>query len=111
MTSDSGIASWPVEAEGKGLWALPFCVPHGHCWLEGHKMNPLLPLIWGGCGVVIVVAAARSRHSQRAARTGELAVGALYLGGGAVVNALLVAAGEDYHDFADRSSISFVRDT
>src|SRR3954471_10357323 len=74
-------------------------------------MNPLLPLIWGGCGVVIVVAAVRSRHSRRAARTGELAVGALYLGAGAFVNALLLVTGEDYHDFAARSYIRFVRDT
>lgn len=74
-------------------------------------MNPLLPVIWVGCGVVIVVAAIQSRHSRRAARTGQLAVGVLYLGAGALVNALLLATGEDYRDFADGSYIAFVRHT
>jgi hypothetical protein len=74
-------------------------------------MNPVLPVIWVGCGVVIVVAAVRSRHSERAARTGQLAVAVLYVGAGALVNALLLATGEDYDDFADGSYLAFVRDT
>ena len=71
----------------------------------------MLPIIWATCGVAVVVAAIWSRHSRRAARIGELAVAALYLGAGALVNGLLLATGEDYHDFADRSYIPFVRDT
>jgi len=70
------------------------------------QMSPLLPAVWISCGVVIMVAAARSRRSRHAARVGQVAVGALYLGAGALVNVLLLATGEDYADFAHGRSTS-----
>lgn len=71
----------------------------------------MLPIIWMGCAAVIIVAALRARHSRRAARIGQLGVAALYLGAGALVNAVFLATGEDYAEFADSAYIPFVRDT
>lgn len=66
---------------------------------------------WLLCAAVVVTAALRSRHDPQAARTGLQGLAALYLLGGALVNALLLATGEDYADFADGSAIPFVRNT
>lgn len=71
----------------------------------------MLQLIWVACAVVIIAAAVRARHSRRATRTGRWAVGLLYLAAGALVNAVFLATGEDYAEFADASYIPFVRDT
>jgi hypothetical protein len=67
--------------------------------------------VWLACALVIIVAAVRSRHSARATTVGRHAVAALFLGAGAAVNAIFLAAGEDYVDFADGSYIPFVRHT
>ena len=45
------------------------------------------------------------------ARVGRWAVGVLFIGAGALVNAALLVAGEDYADFASGSAVAFVRDT
>jgi hypothetical protein len=74
-------------------------------------MNPLLPVLWVGCGAAVVVSAVRSRHDRRANRSGMRAVAALYLGAGAFVNTLMLMTGEDYADFADGSYIPFVHHT
>src|SRR5919199_2603394 len=71
----------------------------------------MLQLIWLTCAVAIVAAAVRAGRSPRAARIGRLAVGTLYLGAGALVNAAFLASGEDYADFADHAYIRFVRET
>jgi hypothetical protein len=71
----------------------------------------MLQIIWVACAVVIITAALRAKHSKRAARAGRLAVAGLYLGAGALVNAVFLATGEDYADFADGAYIPFVRDT
>jgi hypothetical protein len=71
----------------------------------------MLQIIWIACATVIVASALRANHSARAARTGRLAVAALYLGAGALVNVAFLATGEDYAKFADSAYISFVRDT
>ena len=74
-------------------------------------MNPLLPIVWVGSGAAVVVTALRSRHDRRALGAARRSVAVLYLGAGAIVNALMLASGEDYEDFADASSIAFVRHT
>jgi len=71
----------------------------------------VLAPVWLACGVVIVVAAIRSRHSWRAAEVGRDAVAALYLCAGAAANALLLATGEDYRKFANGAYVAFVRHT
>ena len=67
--------------------------------------------LWLACAVVIIGAAIRSRHSQRAAAVGRQTVAALYLGAGALVNAIFLATGEDYRKFADGTYIAFVHHT
>jgi hypothetical protein len=71
----------------------------------------LLQIMWIGCAVVIVTAALRSRRSPRAARVGQLAVAALFIGAGALVNAVFLATGETYAKFADGAYVPFVRNT
>jgi hypothetical protein len=71
----------------------------------------MLQFMWVACAAVIFTAALRAKHSNRAARTGRLAVAVLYLAGGALVNAVFLATGEDYAEFADGAYIPFVRDT
>lgn len=70
-----------------------------------------MPVIWVACAVVIIGAAVRARDSAWATRVGELGVAVLYLVAGALVNAVYLAEGEDYADFAERSYLPFVRDT
>lgn len=71
----------------------------------------VLQVVWVTCAVVIITASLRARYNRRVARTGVVAVAVLYLGAGALVNAVFLATGEDYADFADGSYIPFVRDT
>lgn len=68
-------------------------------------------VVWLVLGTITVVAGVRAHHSRRALQVGRLAVGALFVLGGALVNALYLATGTDYADFADASYIPFVRDT
>lgn len=75
-------------------------------------MPIFLPVIWVGCGGVVVVAAIQSRRHPGALRLGRYSVAALYIGAGAAVNAVLLAqGGETYSKFADGASIAFVRHT
>jgi hypothetical protein len=71
----------------------------------------MLPVIWVSCAVVIATAAIRSRRHPSALRVGRIGVGVLYLAAGAAVNSFLLARGDDYAEFAQGSSIAFVRDT
>jgi hypothetical protein len=71
----------------------------------------MLAIIWVACAAAIIAAALRAKHSTRATRTGQLGVAALYLGAGALVNAMFLATGENYAGFADGAYIPFVRDT
>lgn len=68
-------------------------------------------IVWLLLGTITFVAGIRSRHSRRALHVGRLAVGALFVLGGALVNALYLITGTDYAGFADASSLAFVRDT
>lgn len=66
---------------------------------------------WPVLGLTTVVAAAMARRRPRAVLVGRWALGALFVLAGAVVNAVHLATGTDYGDFADASMIPFVRDT
>lgn len=50
---------------------------------------------WFTLGATTVVAGIRSRHSRRALHVGRLAVGALFVLAGALVNALYLITGAD----------------
>ena len=71
----------------------------------------MLPVIWVSCAAEIVAAAIRAGHSRRASRVGRWSVAVLFLGAGALVNAVFLVTGEDYADFADSAYLAFVRDT
>lgn len=71
----------------------------------------MLQVIWVALGIVIFVAAVRSRNSTRAMYVGRAALATLYIGAGALVNAVFLATGSDYAEFAATSYIPFVRDT
>jgi hypothetical protein len=77
----------------------------------GWNIGWLLPVVWAGLGVVIVVCGLRAARSRRAYMIGVLAVSALWVLAGALVNALFLLRGDDYSNFADGASTSFVRDT
>lgn len=70
-----------------------------------------MPVVWSVLGLVILVAAIRSARSPEALRVGRWAVGALFIGAGAGVNAWYLARGDDYGGFADGSQFAFVRET
>ena len=72
----------------------------------------LVPAIgWLVCAVVIVTAAVRSRRHPDALILGRRAMGVLYIGAGAGMNAWFLLRGDDYAKFADGAYISFVRNT
>jgi hypothetical protein len=68
-------------------------------------------ILWALCGVVIIRAAWRSRRDPEALRTGQRALAFLFLVAGAAMNALFLATGKSYAEFADGASVPFVRDT
>jgi hypothetical protein len=71
----------------------------------------MLPVIWVACAIAVVTAAVRSRRHSSALWFGRVAVGVLYVGAGAVVNAIFLLRGDDYAKFADGAYIAFVRHT
>jgi hypothetical protein len=71
----------------------------------------VLPVVWVGLGVIIVVSSLRAGGSRRAYLVGIVAVSGLWVLAGAAVNGVLLARGDDYSGFADGASTSFVRDT
>lgn len=75
-------------------------------------MPAVLPAIWVGCALAIIIAAVRSRRHPGALRLGRYSMGVLYLGAGAAVNAgLLAQGGGAYRKSADGAYIAYVRDT
>src|SRR4051794_19765857 len=69
-------------------------------------------IAWLVLGGVAFVAALRAAHSRRAMYIGCWALGILFIGFGAAVNAVYLAAGSGhYDDFAKPSPFKFVRNT
>jgi uncharacterized membrane protein len=67
-------------------------------------------ILWLVLGSATLVAALRAGSSRRALYVGRGALGALFIGAGALVNTIYLASGADYSDFADAAHIAFVRD-
>jgi uncharacterized membrane protein len=68
-------------------------------------------ILWLVLGSVALVAAARAGHSRRALYVARGALGVLFIGGGAMVNAVYLATGDHYSNFADAAHLDFVRTT
>jgi len=70
-----------------------------------------LAATWVVLGVTALVCGILAQRRQRALRIGRYALGALFLGAGAAVNAVFLLTGTDYAAFADASYLPFVRTT
>lgn len=68
-------------------------------------------IAWPVLGLTTLVAGVLAARSRRAMLVGRWALGALFVLAGALVNAVYLATGTDYADFADASPFAFVRDT
>ena len=68
-------------------------------------------ILWLILGSVALIAALRAGKSRRALIVGRIAVGALMIGAGALVNVVYLATGIDWTTFADTAHVDFVRDT
>lgn len=69
-------------------------------------------IMWLVLGGLAFVAALRAGRSRRAMEVGRWTVGVLFIGFGAAVNAVYLAAGSDYYQhFAEPSPFPFVRNT
>ncbi len=68
-----------------------------------------LAVTWLVLGATALVCGILAQRSRRALRIGRYALGALFLGAGAAVNAVFLLTGTDYAAFADASYLPFVR--
>src|SRR5512132_448441 len=67
-------------------------------------------VLWLACGVTTIIAAVLATRSRRWRYIGRAAVGALFILGGALVNASYLASGADYAGFADPAHFAWVTD-
>lgn len=65
-------------------------------------------IVWLACGIVTVVAAGLAGKSRRARFAGRVAVGVLFVVGGALLHVVNLATGGDYADFADPAHFGWV---
>jgi hypothetical protein len=68
-------------------------------------------IAWLVLGAVALAAAVRAGRSRRALYVGRVALGVLFIGAGALVNAVYLVTGIDYGTFADGAHFAFVRNT
>lgn len=68
-------------------------------------------IAWLVLGGIVLAAAFRAGRSHRALYVGRAALGALFIGAGALVNLVYLLTGADYGTFADAAHLAFVRDT
>lgn len=70
------------------------------------------PVLWTSLGLTIFVTAPLAKRYRRARQIARLAVGALFLAAGALINLIYLVGDTDYYaGFADASYIPFVRET
>ena len=68
-------------------------------------------IAWLVLGAVALAASFRAGGSSRALSVGRAALGALFIGAGALVNLFYLLTGTDYGTFADAAHLAFVRNT
>jgi hypothetical protein len=73
-------------------------------------MGAFWQVVWVVCGVVTLVAAVLAGRSGRARLAGRVAVGVLFVFGGALLHVINLATGVDYTDFADPAHVGWVTD-
>jgi hypothetical protein len=74
----------------------------------GMQENTWVQIFWVACVATAIVASVLAIWSRRAGYVGRVAVGVLMLVGGAVFNAVNLALGENYADFADQAHFGWV---
>lgn len=67
-------------------------------------------ILWLACGVVTLVASVLASRSARARHAGRVAVGVLFVIGGALLHVVNLATGGDYASFADPAHFTWVTD-
>lgn len=67
-------------------------------------------ILWVACGVATIIAAALANRSRRARYLGRVAVGVLFIVGGALLHVINLATGGDYAGFADPAHFAWVTD-
>ena len=67
-------------------------------------------ILWASCGVATIIAAALANWSGRARYLGRVAVGVLFIVGGALLHVINLATGGDYAGFADPAHFAWVTD-
>ena len=67
--------------------------------------------LWIACGVATIVAAVLAHRSRAARYVGRVAVGALFIVGGALLHIINLAFGATYSGFADPAYFPVVTDT
>lgn len=70
--------------------------------------NIFFEILWVACGIATIIAAAWAGRRMRARHLGRLAVGVLFLVGGALVHVVNLATGGDYAGFADPAFFPWV---
>lgn len=70
--------------------------------------NVIFIMIWLVCGVATIIAAAFGHRSRQARYAGRVAVGVLFIVGGALLHIINLAGGSDYSGFADPAHFAWV---
>jgi len=65
-------------------------------------------IIWLACGIATLIAAALAARSRRALYLGRIAVGVLFVIGGALLHVVNLTTGGDYAGFADPAHFAWV---
>ncbi len=68
-------------------------------------------ILWTSLGLVTLVSSAFASRHHRALQVGRIALGLLFLVGGALVNLLFLLGDTDFGDFADDAPWAFITET
>lgn len=67
--------------------------------------------LWIACGIATIVAAVLAHRSRAARYVGRVAIGVLFIGGGALLHLINLASGANYSGFADPAYFPVVTET
>jgi hypothetical protein len=70
--------------------------------------SPFMIILWLVCGAATIVAAVLASRSRSARYAGRVAVGVLFIAGGALLHVINLATGGDYGGFADPAHFAWV---
>ena len=75
------------------------------------RNNIVFISLWIACGIATIVAAVLAHRSRAARYGGRVAVGVLFIGGGALLHLINLASGANYSGFADPAYFPVVTET